>query len=103
MRISKKPENRKTEILNTAEILFTTKENSETTINDILREVGIAKGTFYYYFQSKEEVMDAIVLRFIDKGVEAAKVIAADPDLKAPEKLLKSLRGKGQKKMVKRN
>lgn len=103
MRISKKPENRKTEILNTAEILFITKENSETTINDILREVGIAKGTFYYYFQSKEEVMDAIVLRFIDIGVEAAKVIAADPDLKAPEKLLKSLRGKGQKKMVKRN
>lgn len=103
MRISKKPENRKTEILNTAEILFITKENSETTINEILREVGIAKGTFYYYFQSKEEVMDAIVLRFIDIGVEAAKVIAADPDLKAPEKLLKSLRGKGQKKMVKRN
>lgn len=93
MRISKNPADRKTEILDAAEMLFTTKGYSATTVNDILRKVGIAKGTFYYHFQSKEEVMDAIVMRFIDSGVEAAKVIAADPDLQAPEKLFQIIMG----------
>ena len=87
MRISKKPEERRNEILDVAEMLFSTKGYSKTTVNDIVQMIGIAKGTFYYYFQSKEEVMDAIVMRFIDIGVEAAKVIASDPNLNAPEKI----------------
>lgn len=88
MRISKSPEDRKKEIVDVAEELFTTKGYSQTTINDILRKIGIAKGTFYYYFKSKEDVMDAIVERFIEIGVNAAEKIAADPTLKAPEKIL---------------
>ncbi|OIJ21525.1 TetR family transcriptional regulator [Anaerobacillus alkalidiazotrophicus] len=87
MRITKNPEERRNEIIDAAEVLFLTKGYSGTTVNDILQKVGIAKGTFYYYFQSKEEVMDAIVLRFIDSGVEAAKAIAQDSNLKAPEKI----------------
>jgi len=88
MRISKKPDERKNEILDAAEMLFGTKGYSKTTINDILNEVGIAKGTFYYYFQSKEEVMDAIVSRYIEAGVEAAKAVVTAPGLTAHEKLL---------------
>lgn len=91
MRITKKPEERKNEILDAAEMLFTTKGYTNTTINDILEVVGIAKGTFYYYFQSKEEVMDAIVMRFIDTGVKAAKAIASDPNLKATDKIFRIL------------
>ncbi|MFD0870842.1 HTH-type transcriptional repressor KstR2 [Chlamydia abortus] len=91
MRISKKPEERRNEILDAAEMLFTTQGYSNTTVNDILNKVGIAKGTFYYYFQSKEEVMDAIVMRFIDLGVQAAKQIAANPDLQAHEKIFQIL------------
>lgn len=87
MRISKKPEERKNEILDNAEKLFSTKGYSKTTINDILLAVGIAKGTFYYYFKSKEEVMDAIVIRFIDNGIENIKAIAQNKDLNAKEKL----------------
>ncbi|MGG3892155.1 TetR/AcrR family transcriptional regulator [Metabacillus fastidiosus] len=91
MRITKEPEERKTEIIDAAEELFLTKGYYKTTIIDILQKVGIAKGTFYYHFQSKEEVMDAIVMRFINKGVENAKVIASNPDLTAPEKLFQIL------------
>jgi len=87
MRISKDPDERRSEIIDAAEMLFTTKGYASTTINDILKEVGIAKGTFYYYFQSKEEVMDAVVMRFIEMGVKAARNIACDPNMKAPEKL----------------
>ncbi len=89
MRVSKKPEERKNEILDAAERLFAIKGYSRATINDILHEVGIAKGTFYYHFQSKEEVMDAIVMRYIESGVEAAKAIAADTTLTAHEKMFR--------------
>jgi len=88
MRISKTPEERRNEILDTAEQLFFTKGYAKTTVNDVLQVIGIAKGTFYYYFKSKEEVMDAVVMRFIDAGVAAAKQIVSNRELTVHEKLL---------------
>lgn len=88
MRISKDPEDRRNEILDTAEQLFFTKGYSKTTINDMLQIIGIAKGTFYYYFNSKEQVMDAVVMRYIETGVRAAQKIALDKKLTVHEKLL---------------
>lgn len=87
MRNIKKPEERRNEILDTSEMLFASQGYTQTTINDILTAIGIAKGTFYYYFKSKEEVMDAIIDRFITSGVEAAQVVASNPTLTAPEKI----------------
>lgn len=87
IRILKKPEERKSEILDIAEILFTSRGYNKTTINDILNEAKIAKGTFYYYFKSKEEVMDAVVMRYIDSGTEFIKEIAENSNLSAREKL----------------
>lgn len=66
MRIIKKHEDRRNEILDVAEHLFYKKGYERCTVNDILHEIGIAKGTFYYYFKSKEEVMDAIIERYIE-------------------------------------
>jgi len=91
MRILKDPEERKAEILDTAERLFTTKGYSKTTIMDILNEIGIAKGTFYYYFKSKEEVLDAIILRIVSTDVAEAKKIADNPNLSAIQKLFEIL------------
>lgn len=91
MRILKDPEVRRAEILDTAERLFTTKGYGQTTIIDILNEIGIAKGTFYYYFKSKEEVMDAIITRIISADVAAAKRIAGDANTTAIDKLFKIL------------
>ena len=78
MRVVKKPEVRKAEILDAAETLFYTKGYLHTTIIDILESVNIAKGTFYYYFPSKEDVMDAIVMRYIEREVERATAIAEE-------------------------
>ncbi len=88
MRIVKDPEERRNEILDAAERLFQSKGYGKATINDILNEVGVAKGTFYYYFKSKEDVLDAIVTRYVEKGVRAAREIAADVRLSVHEKLL---------------
>ena len=68
MRIIKDYDQRKSEILDTAERMFQEKGYTICTINDIIKELDIAKGTFYYYFKSKEEVLDAIVLR-IKEGI----------------------------------
>lgn len=65
-RVVKEAEARRNEILDAAEILFTGKGYAKTTIIDILEAVGIAKGTFYYHFKSKEEVMDAIIDRIVE-------------------------------------
>jgi len=87
MRIVKKPEERKAEILDVAERLFTTQGYGQTAVNDILRVLGIAKGTFYHYFASKEELLSAIVDRYIAAGTEAAAAVAATTGLTAEEKL----------------
>ncbi len=48
MRTIKAPEARKNEILDAANALFSRKGFDDTSVNDILGEIGIAKGTFYY-------------------------------------------------------
>ena len=87
MRIIKKPAERKAEILDAAEALFATKGYVKTSVADLLDAVGIAKGTFYYHFKSKEEVMDSVVMRFVGAGIESAQSIAKDSKLTATEKL----------------
>lgn len=91
MRIVKEYEERRKEILETAERLFLTKGYTKTTVNDILKEIGIAKGTFYYYFKSKEEVMDEIIMRIIKEDVTKAKRIVSNPDIPVLDKLFKIL------------
>lgn len=87
MAFSKPPEERRLEIIEAAQQLFITQGFNNTTIVQILRKVGIAKGTLYYYFQSKEEILDAIVLMYIEQGVEAARALLADRSMGAHEKL----------------
>ncbi len=88
MRVVKEHEERRNEILDAAEVLFLTKGYDKTTINDILRAIGIAKGTFYYYFTSKEAVLDAMVKRVVDAGVETARSIANDSAITVHKKFL---------------
>ena len=47
-------------IVETSWKLFHDKGFGETTINDIIREAGISKGTFYYYFRSKDNMLDTL-------------------------------------------
>ena len=55
--IKKTPEIWKKEILNAAQTLFLCKGYEQTSIADIMKTVGGAKGMFYRFFESKEEVM----------------------------------------------
>jgi len=106
MRRIKEPEVRKSEILDAAQKLFIEKGYAKTTVTDILNVHGLSKGVFYYYFKSKEEVMDAIIMRIVSADVAAAKEIADDPDLPAIPKLFQILfaqkpqNGRGKEEML---
>ena len=60
MKENKDTEIRRSEFVDAAEKLF--KENGivDTTINAIVKEMDVAKGLFYYYFNSKDDVIEAI-------------------------------------------
>lgn len=91
MRDSKEYNERRNEILDAAERLFSTKGYNKSTVNDILDTVGIAKGTFYYYFKSKEEVLDAIINRVTEIVVKRAEEVASSTELPPVIKLLNTI------------
>ena len=89
-RITKVPEERRRELIDTAERLFMEKGYEHTAISDIVKELNIAQGTLYYYFRSKEDILEAVVDKSIavleqnvilltqDEGIdEAARLNAA--------------------------
>lgn len=53
-------------VLNAADRLFYVKGFSETSFADIADKAGVPKGNFYYYFQSKDELLEAVVDRRIE-------------------------------------
>lgn len=57
---TKQPEVRRDQLLDAAEQLFATKSISETTVADISEAAGVAKGTFYLYFPSKDHAIIAL-------------------------------------------
>lgn len=80
MRVVKEAEERKNEILDTAERLFSTKGYDDTSTADILNEIGIARGTLYYHFKSKEEILDAMIDRMAKGLAGKAKKILSEKD-----------------------
>ncbi len=56
----------KKRILDKAERLFITRGYEKTSVNSIIASSGTSKGTFYYYFDSKETVLEEISDRLVD-------------------------------------
>jgi TetR/AcrR family transcriptional repressor of nem operon len=61
-------------ILEVATRLIQIKGYKATSLDDVLRESGVGKGSFYYYFKSKEElghaILDSLIGSFIQRTVE---------------------------------
>lgn len=87
MRVSKEAEVRKNEILDAADQLFGQKGFDGTSTNDILQQVGIARGTLYYHFKSKEDIMDALIERYNDRLFTVAREVAADQRVAVYERI----------------
>ncbi|SDR50754.1 transcriptional regulator, TetR family [Rhizobiales bacterium GAS191] len=65
-RVSKAPEIRREELLQTAAQLFKEKGIAATGIGDITDRAEVARGTFYLYFASKDEVVGALWERYVN-------------------------------------
>ena len=87
MRVVKTAEERKSEILDVAEQLFAEKGFDNASTNDIIKKIGIARGTLYHHFSSKEEILDAIVDRMISRSVAVARGIIKDTRIPLLERL----------------
>ena len=78
MRVMKTAEDRKMEILDVAEHLFAVKGFDATSTNDIIQAIGIARGTLYHHFKSKEEILDAVIERISETLIKRASLAAED-------------------------
>ena len=86
MRIIKK-EIRKKELLNIAYKLFMTKGYENTSVDEIIAEAKIAKGTYYYYFESKEATLEKVIEMMIEEECKKANEILQS-NLSVQEKIL---------------
>ena len=81
------PQIRINEILDAAEALFYEHGYHPTMISDIVKKIGVAQGTFYYYFSSKEEVVDALINRHLAKFKAAIDEVTNSADISLSRKI----------------
>ncbi|HEX9092651.1 MAG TPA: TetR/AcrR family transcriptional regulator [Coriobacteriia bacterium] len=87
-RIAKPREERREELLDAATRLFADRGVADTAVSDIVAAVSVSQGTFYWYFESKEAVVDAVVERVSRRIVAGVEAIAGG-DAPAVDKLLR--------------
>lgn len=85
-RTIKDPDERRSELIATAQQLFYTNGYERTAVNDIVKAVGVAKGTFYYYFDSKQAILEAIVDELIGQSLALVQAIVVDERLPVLQK-----------------
>lgn len=82
-----KGEKRKQELLRIAYQMFIQKGYEETSIDEIIADAHIAKGTYYYHFPSKEALLEEVINMMIEDEVGRAKEVVSAP-IPVPQKLV---------------
>ena len=83
----KKGEKRKKELLKIAYDMFLTQGYENTSVDEIIEKAQIAKGTYYYYFKSKEQMLEEVIDMMIDSESEMARQIIG-MDISPPQKIV---------------
>jgi TetR/AcrR family transcriptional regulator, cholesterol catabolism regulator len=86
-----KPTTRLEEVLQSAANIFFAKGFHATSIEDVARDVGMLKGSLYYYIKSKEDLLFQLLLAGIEDG-DAFIAQQIDPDGDPVEQLEKAIR-----------
>lgn len=85
--MQKSPETRKGELLAAATALFRKNGVDRTAVSDIVREAHVSQGTFYNYFQSKDEIFVAVLEQATADMVEEIRETGERTDLDPLQKL----------------
>lgn len=88
-RVVKDHSERRNELLDEAQKLFYKDGYENTSVNEIIEAVGIAKGTFYHYFKSKEDLLDQLIERITSTILIQLELIVKDREMNAIDKLNK--------------
>ena len=83
----KKGEKRRLDLLQIAYRMFLTQGYENTSVDEIIEAAGIAKGTYYYYFQSKEQMLEAVIGMMIKAETEVARQVLAS-EMPVPQKIV---------------
>jgi AcrR family transcriptional regulator len=80
-------ENVKNRLYRTALKLFATKGYAATSVNDIVKLADCSKGTFYHYYQSKDDLLFLIHDEFITYELNLVKEVEKNKEFTCHEKL----------------
>lgn len=80
MKLQPEEENVKERIIRTSWNLFSQKGFDKTTLNDIITTANISKGTFYYYFRSKDTLLNTLSVIFDEEYRKVEERMPADMD-----------------------
>jgi AcrR family transcriptional regulator len=69
------------QILDALQLLLENKNIQTISVQEIAQTAGIGKGSIYYYFSSKDEILEALVERNYKKALETAKNLAGRQDI----------------------
>lgn len=68
-------------ILDALQELLENRSIQSISVSEIAQKAGIGKGSIYYYFPSKDAILDALVERNYEKTLETAKALAKQTDI----------------------
>jgi TetR/AcrR family transcriptional regulator, transcriptional repressor for nem operon len=87
IRVLKEPAIRRNEILDAGQRILFRKGYEQMTIQNILDDTQISKGAFYHYFDSKQALLEGLIERMGEEGIQLIRPILTDPKLNALQKL----------------
>lgn len=79
--------NKRERILDAMQELMNTSNAQAISVSDIAGKAGIGKGSIYYYFSSKNDIIDAVIERSYSRVLDSGKELAASSHLDAFQKM----------------
>ena len=69
------------QILDALQQLLTNNDIQNISVSEIAQTAGIGKGSIYYYFPSKDAILEALIQRNYQNPLETAKNLASQKDV----------------------
>ena len=79
--------NKKDMILDAMQELMASANVQAISVSDIAQKAGIGKGSIYYYFSSKNDIIDAVIERNYSRVLDEGRELAASSHLDAFQQL----------------
>ena len=79
---------RRAQLVGAALSVFSRDGVAATSVDDIVRAAGVAKGTFYLYFATKDDVVNAVAEQMVEGVADRIAVVATDASRSPVERLL---------------